>query len=493
MRSTNIKHYDFKPRSSRRRNLVRLRLRRGHLLIIGLLGLTGAILAISSQSDAVATVETSSSGYSELPLQLPAATDRIKHPPEPPPSTIPAEVAQLPSPATKPSPELEAVVDEPEVDPEPAIIKPAENWQQVKVKSGDSLAKIFSSLGLTAKNMHEVLEADAAAKTLTRIFPGEEISFLIEDGRLTALRYPVDESITLHVDSTAEGYETALVATPLERRLAHASATIDSSLFLAGKAAGLSDNLIMQLANVFAWDVDFALDIRSGDAFILVYEELYRNGEKIRDGDIVAAEFSNRGRHFRAVTFTDSHGNREFYSPDGKSMRKAFLRSPVDFRRISSNFNPNRLHPKLGVKRPHRGVDYAAATGTPIRAAGDGKIVHLGTKGGYGRTIIIQHGSKYSTLYAHMSRYAKGLSKGSRVRQGQTIGYVGSSGLATGPHLHYEFLVNGVHQDPITVPLPEAEPIAQHLMAEFLVQTAPQIAQLDVLSRTLLAQQQPEE
>src|SRR5690606_5208933 len=184
------------------------------------------------------------------------------------------------------------------------------------------------------------------------------------------------------------------------------TATIDSSLYAAGKTAGLSDALIMQMADIFGWDVDFALDIRAGDRFSLLFEELYRNGEKVRDGSIVAAEFVNRGRTFRAVSFVDDEGNREFYSLDVKSMRKAFLRSPVDFRRISSGFNPNRLHPKLGVRRPHRGVDYAAATGTPIRAAGDGKIIHHGSTAGYGRTIIIQHGSKYSTTYAHMSPYA---------------------------------------------------------------------------------------
>jgi murein DD-endopeptidase MepM/ murein hydrolase activator NlpD len=456
------------------------------LLVLGLVCLTGTALSLALQNDAEATVGSRSGNYQELPLQLPATAAAAGDSSAPLPSPTP-DTAHLPIPE---EPRQEAV--------EPAVIATAEadqDWQLVQVKSGDSLAKIFNSLGLSAKNMYEVLDADAAAKTLTRIFPGEQISFLIEDGRLSALRYPVDESVTLHVDSTEQGYETSLVAVPLERRLAHVSATIDSSLFLAGKSAGLSDNLIMQLANVFAWDVDFALDIRSGDGFIVVYEEIYRNGEKIRDGDIVAAEFTNRGRNFRAVTFADSRGNREFFSPDGKSMRKAFLRSPVDFRRISSNFNPNRLHPKLGVKRPHRGVDYAAATGTPIRAAGDGKIVHLGTKGGYGRTIIIQHGSKYSTLYAHMSRYAKNIAQGSRVRQGQTIGYVGSSGLATGPHLHYEFLVNGVHRNPVTVPLPEAQPIAQQLMPEFLVQTAPLVAQLEVLSRSMLAlqQQQPEE
>lgn len=483
MRPKKTKHFEFK--SSQATFKKRPRLRRLHWAALGVAALTGAVVVLSPQNDAAAVAGSGAGGHIELPLELPrlgaapAATDapqqQVKKTASIAPKA-PASVATAPE-AASPEPELE------------------QRWQQVQVKSGDSLARIFNTLGLSTKNMYEVLAAGEAAKTLTRIFPGEQISLLIEDGQLQALRYPVDESVTLHIDLGEQGYVTSLVATPLERRLAHVAATIDSSLYVAGKAAGLSDGLIMQLADIFGWDVDFALDIRAGDGFTIVYEEMYRDGEKIRDGGIVAAEFLNRGRTFRAVAFVDEKGNREFFSPDGKSMRKAFLRSPVDFRRISSGFNPNRLHPKLGVKRPHRGVDYAAATGTPIRAAGDGKVVHLGWKGGYGRTIVIQHGSKYSTLYAHMSNYAKNLSHGSRVRQGQVIGYVGASGLATGPHLHYEFLVDGVHRNPVTVPLPEAQPIAKQLMPAFLQQTAPLVAQLDVLSRSEIAlqQQKPEE
>lgn len=471
MRPIKIKDFDFKPRLSG--SSKRMRLRRLHWIILGLIGCVGSLLLFSPQDDAIAVTKSNTTGYRELALELPAPNSQSEPPIDAEPLISSNETdLQLPAPQEQ-----------------PVLVEPAD-WQQVQVKSGDSLAKIFSRLGLTAKNMHEVLATGEPAKTLTRIFPGEEISFLIEDDRLSALRYPVDESITLHVDLAEQGYVTSLVATPLERRLAYAAAVIESSLYTAGKAAGLTDSLIMQLAEIFGWDVDFALDIRAGDGFLVVYEELFREGEKVRNGNIVAAEFLNRGRTFRAVAFVDEKGDREYFSPDGKSMRKAFLRSPVDFRRISSGFNPNRLHPKLGVKRPHRGVDYAAATGTPIRAAGDGRVVHVGWKGGYGRTIIIQHGSKYSTLYAHMSNYAKNLKQGSRVRQGQVIGYVGASGLATGPHLHYEFLVNGVHRNPVTVPLPEAQPIAKKLMPAFLEQTAPLVAQLDVLNRTELALRQ---
>ncbi|NLO81437.1 MAG: peptidoglycan DD-metalloendopeptidase family protein [Xanthomonadaceae bacterium] len=467
VRPTRIKDLDFKPRSSR--PWRKLACKRLHWIAAGFLGASALLFLLSPQDDAAAVARPTANGYLELPLELPAR-DTVRRAPD-----IPAPVA-----ASATEPAAAASV-------EPVIAAEEPEWQLVEVRPGDSLAKIFSNLGLSAKNMYEVLAAGEAAKTLTRLYPGEQLRLLIDDARLQALRYAVDESVTLHIDLEENGYTTALVAVPLEHHLAYKTAIIESSLYAAGKSAGLSDALIMQLAEIFGWDIDFALDIRAGDAFVVIHEEVYRDGEKIRDGNIVAAEFLNRGRSYRAVAFVDEEGNRDYYTPDGKSMRKAFLRSPVDFRRISSGFNPNRLHPVLGTKRPHRGVDYAAPTGTPIRAAGDGKIVHLGWKGGYGRTIIIQHGSRYSTLYAHMSGYAKGLKQGSRVRQGQIIGYVGSSGLATGPHLHYEFLVDGVHRNPVTVPLPEAQPIAKHLLPAFLEQTAPLVAQLDVLSRTEIA------
>ncbi|KPK40462.1 MAG: peptidase M23, partial [Gammaproteobacteria bacterium SG8_47] len=235
----------------------------------------------------------------------------------------------------------------------------------------------------------------------------------------------------------------------------------------AGQRAGLSDNLIMELAAIFGWDVDFALDIREGDEFAVIYEEHFLDGEKLRDGAIIGAEFVNQGQRYQAVRYTDPEGRGDYFTPDGMSMRKAFLRTPVEFSRISSRFG-TRKHPVLNKFRAHKGVDYAAPQGTPIKAAGDGKVIFAGTKGGYGRTAIIQHGGRYSTLYAHMSKFARGVRSGKYVRQGQTIGYVGSSGLATGPHLHYEFRVNGVHRNPLTVKLPEAAPISAALKSDFI-------------------------
>ena len=248
----------------------------------------------------------------------------------------------------------------------------------------------------------------------------------------------------------------------------------------------MSDTLIMELAGIFGWDVDFALDIRSGDHFTLVYEELYLDGKKQRDGNILAAEFVNRGKSYRALRYVDNAGRADYYSPDGHSMRKAFLRTPVDFTRISSRFG-ERFHPMLKKKKNHHGVDYAAPRGTPIKAAGDGKLLFVGRKGGYGKTVIIQHGGKYSTLYAHMSRIKPGSRRGDHVRQGQVIGYVGSTGRSTGPHLHYEFRINGVHRNPLTVRLPDAAPITAKYKSDFLNKSRGLVALLDMLQRTTVA------
>ena len=237
----------------------------------------------------------------------------------------------------------------------------------------------------------------------------------------------------------------------------------------------------MELAGIFGWDIDFVLDIRQGDQFTVLYEELYLDGENIGNGDILAAEFVNQGKKYQAIRYTDKGGKTDYYSLDGKSMRKAFLRSPVEFSRISSGFSLGRKHPILNKIRAHKGVDYAASRGTPIKATSNGKIVHQGNKGGYGKTIIIQHGTKYSTLYAHMSNYRKCLKQGSRVKQGQIIGYIGSSGLATGPHLHYEFRVNGVHRDPLRVKLPGAEPLDKQYIDDFMTKAESLVAQLDLV------------
>ncbi len=367
----------------------------------------------------------------------------------------------------------------------PAPVSPT--WQEVVVANGDTLSQIFSRLGLDSPQMYAVLESDQQTKqALSRLLPGESLLFDIQAGELLKLQYAFSPTQILHVEKVAGVYQSTLEELPAETRISHASGTINSSLFGAGQEAGLSDNLLMQLVGIFGWDIDFALDIRSGDTFTVVYEERYVNGSRLGDGAVLAAEFVNQGQSYRAVRFSDADGNSHYYTPEGNSMRKAFLRTPVEFSRISSRFG-GRVHPVKQTFRMHKGVDYAAPTGTPVKSTGDGKIAFRGVKGGYGNVIILQHGGKYSTLYGHLSRFKSGLGVGSRVRQGQVIGYVGKTGLATGPHLHYEFRVNGAHTNPLTVKLPNAGPVPKELKEQFIAQTAPLIAQLDVLKRTQVA------
>ena len=361
----------------------------------------------------------------------------------------------------------------------------SKQWQELTVKSGDSLSKLFKRAKLKPQQLDEVMKSGDAAKKLTKIFPKDIIRVLTDDsGELQALRYEIDPEAYLMVERDNGELVAEIFNHTLETRVAHAEGTIDSSLFLAANEAGISENVIMELAGMFGWDIDFALDIRKDDHFKLLYEEIYRNGEKIKDGEILAAEFVNDGDVYRAVRYTNPETNRtEYYTPKGKSMRKEFLRTPVNFARISSRFTTKRYHPVLHKVRSHKGVDYAAKTGTPIRASGDGKVIFKGKKGGYGRVVMIQHGSKYTTLYAHLNSYNKKIRVGKRVKQGQTIAYVGKSGLATGPHLHYEFRVNGVHRNPLTVRLPSSGPVPKRYMADFELTTTPVLAQLDLLTR----------
>ena len=372
---------------------------------------------------------------------------------------------------------------------QPATVETRQKIETVKIKRGDSLSTLFNKRGLN-KELHNIMQLGNQVKELKSIYPGQKIHFLLEGKQLAGIELETSVNRRLKISKLEDRYHVDEVVRDFETRLQVASSSIENSLFLAGKRAGLSAALIMELANVFGWDIDFALDIRSGDQFTVVYEEKFLDGDKIKDGTIVAAEFINAGKRHRAVRYTDSDGNTDYFSDNGRSMRKPFLRTPVDFARISSGFNLRRKHPILNKIRAHKGVDYAASIGTPIKSSGDGKIVHRGRKGGYGRTVIIRHGGTYSTLYAHMHKYAKNTQVGKRVKQGQIIGYVGKSGLATGPHLHYEFRVNGVHRNPLTVKLPDAKPLPKSEMARFKSATADQFAQLDLYTSTLLAQNQ---
>lgn len=366
---------------------------------------------------------------------------------------------------------------------DPLPLPPASHWIKVVVQRGETLSQIFERENLGFSEAIAVIKAGKHGKALQSLRAGDSLQLLISpEHTLEELRYDIDETHNLQVRRVDAGFHADLITVDLERREATASAIIENSLFFDGNRAGLSDRLLMNLAEAFGSEIDFALDLRRGDRFAVVYEELYKDGKRLRDGDIVAAEFINNGRVLRALRHIDEDGQAAYYTPEGLSLRKSFIRTPVDFARISSPFNPKRRHPILNTIRAHKGVDYAAAAGTPIKATGDGKVEFVGVKSGYGRTVILRHGTQYTTLYAHMSSYRKGLRVGAPVKQGQVIGYVGSSGLATAPHLHYEFRINGVHKNPVTVALPRANSLPRSQLAQWKVQTASAVAKLDQIT-----------
>ena len=372
----------------------------------------------------------------------------------------------------------------------PVAGKTAEpQWTSMTVNSGDTLSVLFQNAGLSANTLHAVINSSKEAQAFTRLRVGQRVDFKLDsDGQLLGMRSQLNTLETIRISRDNEGYVFNKDVLEPEVSTRFASGSIDSSLFVAAQNAGLSHNLTMQMANVFGYDVDFAREIRQGDSFEVLFEEKQLDGQRVGTGNILAARFTNRGRTFTAVRYTDSQGNSSYYRADGTSMRKAFIRTRVEFARMSSRFNPNRRHPVLNRIRAHNGVDYAAATGTPIKATGDGRVVHVGRKGGYGNTIVIKHGQSYQTLYAHMSRYASGIRSGSNVQQGQVIGYVGMPGLATGPHLHYEFQVNGRHVDPLSVKLPASDPIPKGERNNFLAHSNQLMASLDQQGVTQLAQ-----
>ena len=332
-----------------------------------------------------------------------------------------------------------------------------------EVRNGDNLALIFKRAGFSAQTLHKLVNTNAETRKLTKIHPGEILSFATaEDGSLAQLRYVISKTDTLYVTLNDEGnYDTSIDSKEIETLSKSAGGEISNSFWTSGIAAGLSERQIMNFADIFGWDVDFANDIRKGDQFGLIYEAHYVDGEYIGDGKIIAAEFINQGERYTAIRHTD--GN--FYTPEGRSMKKAFLRAPVNFKYISSSFNPRRLHPVTKTVKPHNGIDYAARTGTPVVSSGNGKVIKAGYSKYNGNYVFISHGTQYVTKYLHLDK--KMVRTGQKVKQGQKIGTVGATGRVTGPHLHYEFLVNGVHRNPKTVKLPKSEPLPRDELAKF--------------------------
>ncbi len=401
-------------------------------------------------------------------------------------ATADADVPLLPQPELVQTTIAEAALAAEEafaaLEPEPQFDKPT-----LKVGRGDTMEKLFRRNKLDIGHLMAVASIDEAKRQFRRIKPGDVYEVTHDDGQLVSMYTKLNLTSGLKIERQESGFAASIIEHPIEVRKRHAYGVIDTSLFESAAAAGLSDKVIMNVAGIFAWDVDFVLDIRSGDDYYVQYEEIWQDGQFVTDGEIVAAEFNNNGRTFQAIRFKDKENRSDYFTPDGNSVRKAFIRAPVDFTRISSNFTPRRKHPILNTIRAHRGVDYAAPRGTPIKASGDGKVIFRGTKSGYGKTVILQHGGNITTLYAHMSGFAAKARIGSRVRQGQTIGYVGATGLATANHLHYEYRLNGVHRNPRTVELPDAEPIADEYRERFFTEAAPILEELEKFKSTRVA------
>lgn len=364
----------------------------------------------------------------------------------------------------------------------------------VTINRGDTLSALFQQEKIQASALVAVMRTRHAAHLKT-LRPGQKIELLhtssspkTDSNTLQQLSMTIDSQRRMIIEADEAGrFASRIEETQLDQAIARVSGKVKNSLYSSMTTAGIPYRMAVELGKILGTVIDFNKDVRAGDRYTLVYETLSRDGKQVGTGRILAAEFSNRGKIYRAVRFENEMGDANYYTPEGKSLKPAFSRYPVKFARISSPFSRARQHPVLGIRRPHLGVDLAAPTGTPIYASGDGQVVHIGTKGGYGRAIILRHGSQYRSLYAHMSRYANGLKQGDRVRHGQVIGYVGSSGISTGPHLHYEFHVNGTPQDPLRVALPGAAPLDKSQLAQFNRQTRTLLAMLDQDDDTMVA------
>lgn len=450
---------------------------RAHALALALL--TGGLTWISLLPNTDAAL----AGVAPAPQLQPSARDQITE------ELLPAE--RLP--ATTSGLELEiddvfedlSATDSPIDEPEPpaALASTDPLGREIVVRPGDSLAKLFQREGIAAADLHTLTRTGSAGKQLARLRPNERLTVAVDaDGQLQRLERARNRLETEIFTRAGNGFTYRLETAAPDVQTVVKSAEINSSLYHAGTAVGMPDKIIMELAGIFGWDIDFALDIRKGDSFTLLYEERSVDGHVLGSGDILAAEFTNRGVTYRTVRYVDAEGRVNYYTPEGKSMRKAFLRAPVDFRRISSNFNPRRLHPITKTVKPHRGIDYAADRGTPVWAAGDGHVIAAGYTAPNGNYVVLQHGDNVQTKYLHL--HQRMVKRGDRVRQKDVIGTVGNTGYSTAPHLHYEFLLEGVHRDPRTIldKLPKAQSIAQSELARFYAQTQPLLAEL---SRTV--------
>lgn len=378
---------------------------------------------------------------------------------------------------TLPSPEIESV--------DSGVF---DFWREERIGRGETLPALLQRLGINAEERQAFLSVARQSDAIGGLTPGRSVLARVSSsGRLLLLRYLASDTTLINVDRHQDSFTISEQAIQPEMRPVMRSGSIQSSLFGATDAADVPDRIASEMADAFSGDIDFHKDLRQGDHFSVVYEAFYVDGRLIKTGRLLAAEFINQNNTYQAIYFKDSQGRDGYFTAQGQSMKRAFLKSPMPFDRISSGFSSGRLHPILQVLRAHKGIDYAAPTGTPVRAIADAKVDFVGTQGGYGNLIVLKHQSPYSTAYGHLSRFGKGIKRGSNVDQGQIIGYVGSTGMATGPHLHYEFRVNGAQRNPLAMKLPTAYPLEGRSKAQFAAHAQPLVTRLELLRNTNLA------
>ncbi len=422
--------------------------------------------------------DAAGSGAEWQPLALPLANTGQPRSPVPPLES--PRLNRTPLPDYTPEAEPPAEDETSEAEP-PTEEDPARQHEVVEVRSGDSLARIFRRNGLSAADVHHVLNAGQPAERLASLQPGQRLTLIKDsEGALQGLRLPFSAEEALRIEADGDGgFQASVVPRQSQRELVKTEAEIERSLYRAADRAGLNTRLTMDLIRILDWEIDLGRDLRAGDSFTVIFERIEVEDETMI-GDIKAVRLdSDRAGTIEAIRYSHGDGQADYYTPQGESLRREFMRYPVNYRRISSSFDRNRRHPILGTHRPHLGVDLAAPRGTPVRAAGEGRVVERRKKGGYGRLVTLEHGSRYRTRYAHLARYARGLSRGDRVERGEVIGYVGNSGLSTGPHLHYEFLVNGQHRNPAEVDLPKADPLPAQHREEFTSHAEPLLSALE--------------
>ena len=361
-------------------------------------------------------------------------------------------------------------------------------WREERIGRGETLSSLLQKLGINAEDRQAFIAAAHQTKSIGGLIPGRGVLARVsKDGRLMLLRYMVSDSTLISASRIQDSFQITEQAIQPEMRPVMRSGSIQGSLFGATDAADIPDRIASEMADAFSGDIDFHKDLRRGDHFSVIYQAFYFDGRLIKTGRLLAAEFINQEQAYRAIYFKDPQGREGYYNGAGQSLKRAFLKSPMPFDRISSGFTSGRLHPVLQIWRAHKGVDYAAPTGTPVRAVSDSVVNFVGKQGGYGNLIVLNHQAPYSTAYGHLSRFAKGIKRGAKISQGQVIGYVGATGLASGPHLHYEFRVNGAQRNPLAMKLPTAYPLDSRYRAQFSAQAEPLSARLELLRNTNLS------